>query len=764
MVAILYGVTSLIFIRNFNDLQNQKSKNNMGAVYEILTNDYKDLVSITKDWSSWDDTYDFVKDKNQQFIDTNLVDSSFINLGLNFMLILDNNGNVVFKKSFDLEKEEETDMPTEFLDYFRTGSKLLDYSGKNSGNTGIIMLEDYPVVISSQPILKSNDSGPQGGSLIWGYYINESNIQKISKTTGLDMSLAQVNEIEKTDGETASVVKTIQQQILNMNQAQSSSTDGLKEASIFLDPVDRNSILGYLLVNDIYGNSAIIFKADIPRDIYRQGLNTLLTLSFILLIAGFAIGLVLLLILDRLVLKRIYKLSNETKDIISSPDNTKKLQVTGRDEISKLTIEVNMMLDSLRKQEAILTHMATHDSLTGIANRRIFENDLTKAISKAARGIKSFLIFIDIDNFKIINDTYGHAFGDKVLISISQQIKNNIRNEDAVARFGGDEFIVLIEHNSLEKATAAAERMREIINQFNSEFENDSFNFSVSMGMVPIEGFEPPSLLLSWADKAMYEAKVNGKNQLVVFDKTGELKNNKIEMLDILKEAIDHDELDLHFQPIINLYSREIIYYEALARINNNKDGLIMPQMFIPVAEKYGMIGKLTVAVLNKVIKILKNDHSKCIFINLSSKCFLDDSLLTSIEDIIKKSRIDPGQLGFEIAEPAIFNDSILTIKWVKCIEKLGCKFAIDSFGTGFSSYSILNELPVEFFKIDGSIIKGISKDHHKSAMVKSVNLLATLLGKKTVAEWIENNETAQIVKELGIEYGQGFYLGEPKP
>lgn len=764
MVVILYGVTSLIFIRNFNNLQNQKSKNNMSSLYEVLTNDYDNLISITKDWSSWDDTFNFIKDKNQQFIDTNLIDSSFTNLGLNFLLLLDNDGNVVFAKSFDLENNKEINMPSEFLGYFKPGSQLLDYSGKTNGNTGIIMLQDYPAIISSQPILKSDESGPKTGSLIWGYYINESVIQTISKTTGLDISLIKVNEMEKADKKTASIVNTIQQQILKITQKQQSLADGLKEVSIYLEPVNRNDIIGYLLVNDIYGNPAFLLKSDMSRDIYNQGLSTLIYLSVILLLSGFAIGIVLLFILDRLVLKRILKLSNETKDIISSLDNTKKLKVKGKDEISKLTVEVNMMLDSLRKQEAILTHMATHDSLTGIANRRIFENDLTKAISKAARGIKSFIIFIDIDNFKVINDTYGHAFGDKVLISISQQIKNNIRNEDAVARFGGDEFIVLVEHNNLEKAKTAAERLREIINQFNREFENDSFNFTVSMGMVPIEGFEPPSLLLSWADRAMYEAKANGKNQLVVFNKSGELKNDKIEMLDMVKDAIDNDKLYLHFQPIINLYSREIIYYEALVRIANDKDGLIMPHMFIPVAEKYGVIGKLTIEVLNKVIKLLKIDLEKCIFINLSSKCFLDNSLLANIEDIIKQSKINPGQLGFEIAESTIFNDSIMTTKWVNRIVGLGCKFAIDGFGTGFSSYNILNELPVEFFKIDGSIIKGISNDHSKSAMVKSVNLLATLMGKKTVAEWIENSETAQAVKELGIEYGQGFYLGEPKP
>ena len=763
MIVIIFTVTGFVFLRNFDLLQNQKSASNMLSVAELLSNDMAKLESTARDWASWDDTYDFISDSSQQYIDTNLIDNSFENLGLNFMLFTDANGNIVFKKSYDLENALDMEIPQELLDYFAPGSSLLKYEDGSEGNTGIIMLKDDPMLITSLPVLRSDGTGPSRGSMVWGYYINEAVMANVSRTLGLSLQIIKINDSSAYDSSIAGIIDSIKSQ-LNQTSIQSAIKEGADTRPIYLEPIDRKNINGYLLVDDIFGKQALLIKSEMPRDIYSQGFSSLILLSIMILAGGFAIGTVLVLILDRWVLKRIWGLSLETKEIGALPDSSDNLKVEGRDEISNLAAEINSMLDSIRKHKAMLTHLATHDSLTGIANRRIFESELSRAIAKASRGIKSFLIFLDIDNFKIINDTYGHAFGDKVLISVSQEIKNNIRTEDVVARFGGDEFTVLIEQDSIEKARIAGERLREVISQFNIGFTEENFNFSVSMGMVPIEGFEPPSLLLSWADKAMYEAKTTGKNKLVIFDKGSEIKGDSLETLEHIRKEIDNNRMELHFQPILNLYSREVLYHEALVRLRDKNGAILMPDMFIPLAEKYGLIGKLTLGVLKHVLGLIKKEACKCVFINLSVKCFLDDALLEEMEDVIRQSRIDPSLLGFEIAESAMFNDIVRVTEWMKKMEKLGCRFAIDDFGTGFSSYSVLSELPFEFFKIDGSIIKAISNDHHHSSMVKSVNILARILGKKTVAEWIESSEAVNAVKELGIEYGQGYHFGMPGP
>jgi diguanylate cyclase (GGDEF)-like protein len=736
----------------------------MLSVAELLSNDMAKLEATARDWASWDNTYDFINDSNQQYINANLIDNSFENLGLNFMLFTDINGNIVFKKSYDLENARDVEIPQDLLDSFAPGSRLLKYEDSSAGNTGIIMLKDNPMLITSLPVLRSDGTGPYRGSMVWGYYINEPVMARVSRTLGLTLQIIKINEGSGYDSNIAGIINSINSQ-LNQTSMQSTVKEGAADTRpIYLEPVDRKKINGYLLVDDIFGKQALLFKSEMPRDIYSQGFSSLILLSIMILVGGFTIGTVLVLILDRWVLKRILALSLETKEIEAIPDSTRNLKVAGRDEISNLTTEINSMLYSIRKHKAMLTHLATHDSLTGIANRRIFESELSRAIAKASRGIKSFLIFLDIDNFKTINDTYGHAFGDKVLISVSQEIKNNIRTEDVVARFGGDEFTVLIEQDSIEKARIAGERLREVISQFNIGFTEENFNFSVSMGMVPIEGFEPPSLLLSWADKAMYEAKTTGKNKLVIFNKGSEIKGDSLEILEHIRGEIDNKRIELHFQPILNLYSREVLYHEALVRLRDKNGDILMPNMFIPLAEKYGFIGKLTLEVLKHVLEMIKKEACKCVFINLSVKCFLDSALLKEIEDEIKQSKIDPALLGFEIAESAMFNDITRVTEWMKKIEKLGCKFAVDDFGTGFSSFSVLSELPFEFFKIDGSIIKAISSDHHHSSMVKSVNILARMLGKKTVAEWIESSEAVNAVKELGIEYGQGYHFGMPGP
>jgi diguanylate cyclase (GGDEF)-like protein len=743
-LLVLSFITRFIVMKEFENLQNQTVEEKIKAVSEIINKRFEDLAIAVKDWSAWDDTYYFVNDLNQNYIDANLEETTLANLEINFMLFINNEGTIVHEIFYDSELKKKVDTPPELKEYFKTGSDLLYYSGNEKGNYGIIMLPENPMIVCSQQILKNDSGGTPNGSLVWGYYLNKNVLEEISKTLSIDANFLRV------DGELDLKAKEILGRI----------SDG---SNSVIEIADNKEVDGYFLINDYFNKPSLIFEVKMIPNIYNQGISSFYYILISILLFGIILGLILILSLDRAVLFRLQNLSDDTRRIGKAIDNSQKVMVGGNDEISKLAIEINTMLDLKRRQESILEHYASHDILTGVPNRRMLESELKRAIAKASRGIKSFLIFLDIDNFKVINDNHGHALGDKVLIALSQLVKENFRKEDIVARFGGDEFLILIEHENLEKAKIASERLRNKINQFYINLKNQKIGFTVSMGLAQIDKDDSPDIILTKADKAMYSAKEMGKNQLAIFEPGKNIQGEKFEILSKLKEAIEQDAFKLYIQPIIEIENGGVVYYEALLRLPDKKYGMILPNILMPLAENNGLIESVTDWVINKVFKILTEDKSKCIFINLSVRILEDKQYLEKLKEMIINSKISPAQLGFEISESSMLGNLVLTTEWINTIKDLGCRFAVDGFGTGFSSYGILSELPVDFFKIDGDITKGMKSDFSKTAIVKSIKLLADLLGKKTVAEWIDNNEMAKAIEEVGIKYGQGFYYGTPK-
>ncbi|MBC7333117.1 MAG: EAL domain-containing protein, partial [Actinobacteria bacterium] len=744
-------------LEEFERLQNEEVNRGLKSVLELINRRLQNLDTMVHDWSAWDDTYNFMLRRNQEYIASNLGASTLANLQINFMLFIDDDGEIVYEEFYDDKLMKEIETPSELEEHFKPGSVFLDYDEKNgdeevgSANYGIIMLEENPMLICSRQILKSDESGPPVGSLVWGYYLDKEVLYDISKTLNIHV------DVHRLDKDLDPLIRRV---VTTLSQ-------GL---NTFIEYVNSKEVRGYVLVEDYYGTPSLLFELSMPPAIYNQGLKTFYYIMASGASFGIVIGLVFILYLDKVILFRLQKLSQDAMKIGKLLDTSKRVEANGSDEISMLANEINVMLDSLDKQKSVLEYYATHDVLTGVLNRRSFEDELKRAISKASRGAKSFLMFLDIDNFKLVNDSYRHAFGDKVLITISQLIKRHLRKEDIIARFSGDEFLVLFEQDDLDKARVVAERLRQIIHKFNINLENNNFNLTVSIGLIPVEETKSPDLIIANAYKAMFQAKEMGRNRIAVYEPEKDYCTDKFSLLVRIREALEQDGFKLFLQPIIDIENNKVAYYEALLRLpcdndnsNNDGHGMILPDVFIPLAEDYGLIDDITFWVVSKVIKILKEDETKCIFVNLSSKSLVDSGFLEKLTQLILESGVEPDLLGFEITESSMLNAMALAYG-IKCIKELGCKFAIDDFGTGFSSYGVLSDLPVDFFKIDGSIIRGINTDFNKYAIVKSIKLLADLLGKKTVAEWVEDQKVAKAVKKLEIDYAQGFYYGVPQP
>jgi diguanylate cyclase (GGDEF)-like protein len=704
LIIILYSITRFVMLDRFEQLQVKETEKNMLRISEVLKSKEEALYSISYDWAMWDDNYAFMNGEYPDFIEVNLTDDVFNNLGLNVTLFIDSGGNIVYKKFYDLINLSETALPEDLLKNFQPGSGFLQHENNEDSKSGIINLDSGPLLVVSQPVLKSDKSGPIAGSMVWGFYLDETVVKSISSTVKNDVELIKIKPQSASEAALGD----------NTVALLSKFKDG---ANLYLENISNKNISGNLLVNDFYGKPSLILRSVMPRDIYNQGQESLNYL--ILLISG-----AILIVTAAFIIV-----------------------------IGKI----------IKNHEAKMNYAAEHDELTGIPNRRFFEDFILKAISKAKRGKKSFLIFFDVDNFKFINDTYGHHFGDKVLIGISGHLQKTLRKEDLLARFGGDEFTILLEHDDMKKAKSMAERLRKHINEFDITIGSDNFHFSVSMGLVEIEPDESVNEILARADRAMYSAKQNGKDQLVVLER--EFSFNTTNGLVIrLKNALKGNLFKVYYQPVIKLSSNKVAYYEALSRLEDYLEPAVTPDVFIPVMERFGLINELTRFVFSEITTHLKDDPEKCIFMNLSAKSFNDKSMLAFIRDTIVRSKANPNQFGFEITETAMLNDIFLTKEWINRIKKMGCRFAIDDFGSGFTSFNILRELPVDFYKIDGKIIKGMNKDYSGAAMVKSVKLLANLLGKETVAEWIENGETEASVKSMGVEYGQGYYYAKPEP
>lgn len=422
--------------------------------------------------------------------------------------------------------------------------------------------------------------------------------------------------------------------------------------------------------------------------------------------------------------------------------------------------------NELEKTNKQLQHLATHDSLTNIPNRYLLEEEL-KLAALNSQYRKSSLLFIDLDNFKVINDSFGHSTGDKVLIGLTKNLKKSKRPNDFLARLGGDEFAILLKDTNLEEAKLIAENIRSQLDESEIHIHSPrvSLNLTASIGVVEINGSLTPQELLAYADTALYAAKDAGKNRIVSIgsysDKDKMSKTNKI--VSSIKFALKENKFLLYYQPVHNI-NNGILHYEALIRMVDNHNKIIPPCDFISVAERFGLMSQIDRWVLNNTIQTLQKRPDMKIFMNLSGVSIGDKALLKFIEESIINSAINPQNIGFEITETIAIKDLEQSERWIKQLKNLGCRFALDDFGAGFSSFSYLSKLPIDYLKIDGSFVKDLDKDNNQRDLIQAVNAVAHALGKETIAEFVENEQILQILRELNVNHGQGYYLGKPGP
>ncbi|MDJ0940473.1 MAG: EAL domain-containing protein [Woeseiaceae bacterium] len=421
-----------------------------------------------------------------------------------------------------------------------------------------------------------------------------------------------------------------------------------------------------------------------------------------------------------------------------------------------------------------LSYHASHDILTGLVNRREFENRLERALKSAkARETSYALLYLDLDQFKIVNDSCGHSAGDALLGQLGALLKSKIRWRDTLARLGGDEFGVLLESCSLDEAMQTAEALRMAIGDYKFTWDERTFRLGVSIGVVPITADnEDVAALLSAADSACAAAKEAGRNRIHSFQENDiDLMRRRREMqwAARINNALEENRFELFRQTIQPLQADEDgAHYEILLRMRDENGGIISPGLFIEAAERYGITPSIDRWVIRSAFRWLVSEADErerlaLCSINLSGQSLGDEKFLPFVVEQFQMSGLDATKICFEITETAAIASYSQANRFINALKELGCKFALDDFGTGLSSFGYLKHFPVDFLKIDGSFVKEILHDPIDREMVRSINEIGHLTGKKTIAEFAENEEIITMLRGMGIDYAQGYGVSEPK-
>ncbi len=424
--------------------------------------------------------------------------------------------------------------------------------------------------------------------------------------------------------------------------------------------------------------------------------------------------------------------------------------------------------------ERQLQQLAFRDSLTGLANRALLLDRLERALQIAHRsGRPVAIVFLDLDNFKVVNDSLGHEQGDHLLVEVGRRLEAALRMGDTAARLGGDEFTLLLEDGTPSDAVAVAERVvRELAQpiQLGDRTVVVSASLGVAVSSQSTEQQERPESLLRKADLAMYQAKADGKSRWAVFDPSMEARAlERLELESDLRRAQDHDQFRLVYQPIISLQDRRLVGVEALLRWQHPTRGLVSPAQFIPIAEETGLIESLGLWVLETACRQARewqdqypSDPPLTMSVNLSVRQLQQPRLPEEVDRVLREAGVDPRTVKLEITESAIMQDPDAAGRTLSSLKALGVHLAVDDFGTGYSSLSYLKRFPVDTLKIDRSFVEGVGRDEHDTAIVRSVIELARSLGLSVTAEGIETPLQQSCLQRLGCDRGQGYLFAKP--
>ncbi len=425
--------------------------------------------------------------------------------------------------------------------------------------------------------------------------------------------------------------------------------------------------------------------------------------------------------------------------------------------------------------EARLDHQSTHDALTGLLNRTAFEQELFELFSsRVPNSDEQALLYLDIDQFKVINDTCGHTAGDHYLMQLTQLLNQRIRTSDVLARLGGDEFGILLRGCDQAQAKELAEELCQSIASMPFKWRDSTYLHTVSIGVTSINPDDDKTAVLSAADVACFTAKDNGRNRVHVYH-DGKVSSRHVEMQWVarISRALDEDRLVIYSQPIVNIGENsvnEAPHYELLVRLTDRFGQVILPKYFICAAERYNLMPRVDSWMVTYVLENLiwraglaDAPPRYKLSLNLSGTSLSDEGFMSNLESLLEANPLDPGTLCFEITETATISNMGHVADFMHRMKERGCEFSLDDFGSGLSSFAYLKELPVDILKIDGDFVADILTSASDAAVVDAIARVGKAMGIRTVAERVESKELMDALVTIGVDYAQGFYFAKPR-
>ena len=440
-----------------------------------------------------------------------------------------------------------------------------------------------------------------------------------------------------------------------------------------------------------------------------------------------------------------------------------------RQAIQEATLSRQQELDAKQEREKL----SKTDSLTGLLNKDAFMRNLAeyaRSLRKNDNPLAFF--FVNLDGLRYVNNTYGQHEGDRVLQHVAAILKQSVRPTDIVARYGGDVFAIALTGIDPDYVEAKAQAISSNIEQAKVMLGNREHSLTVTIGVALGYALMEIEALVNNADLALLLAKENGRNQVYLYHDEDETHRQEFGTLfinlEILKQALKESRFSMHYQPIVHLQEGAPHHYEALIRLRDEAGNVLPPDVFIKVAEKFGLATKIdcmvVTACIRKLAELAHAGNSAGLAINLSGKSVGNIELLALIKSELEKTGVDPTRIIFEITETAVFHNLELVQQFVREAKQLGCRFALDDFGVGFSSFYYIKQLDIDYLKIDGSFIRNLRDSANDRVFVQAMVEISRVYGMKVIAEWVENLETMSLLKDMGVNYGQGYHFGKPMP
>ena len=440
-------------------------------------------------------------------------------------------------------------------------------------------------------------------------------------------------------------------------------------------------------------------------------------------------------------------------------------------EISEIVEALETTAAALSERDATLLQMANHDSLTGLFNRRRFVDELRKEIVGVMRhGHSSALLFVDLDQFKYINDACGHPAGDRLIRKVADELLRSVRQGDVVARFGGDEFAILVRRASVVGARSSAQTILSNMRRLAHIEDGQVFHIHCSIGIAMIDGEHLHyDEVINKADIACRDAKQAGRNRLAIYD--GSAQDSKDETTDVgwvnrLRTALDTDGFLLHYQPINDIHTGETTHHEVLIRLPGPDGSLVRPDAFLTSAMRFGLMSEIDFWIIENAAKAYARystpERDLKLSINLSANAFESDNLVGHIKSAFRRHGVDPRHIIFEITESLAIRHTLHVERQILALRELGCEFALDDFGTGYSSFSYLQQLHFDYIKIDGTFVEDVINKPVDQKMIRLIAEVGREAGMKTVAEYVQNAESLALLEDLGVDLAQGYFVGKP--